>query len=60
MLPFDEKKTQYAIAATQGNDLMSAGKKSAMQRFLSAIQADEPAQAADALEAFIELCKHGE
>lgn len=55
MLSQDEKRKQAVIVSDSG-DLFSAGKKSAMQRLIAAIKADEPAQAADALEAFMELC----
>lgn len=57
MLPFEEKRKQPVMVDSDG-DLMSAGKKSAIQRLITAIKADEPAQAADALEAFMELCSH--
>lgn len=54
MLPFDEKKNQFAVAAP-ADDMMTTAKKSAMSRMISAIKNSDETQALDALTDLLEL-----
>jgi len=56
MLPFDDKKTK-SLGGGSSDDLMGAGKKSAVKRLMEALQSNDLDQAVDALETFMELCE---